>query len=121
MNPVAKYAALSALALIGLGALAGCGEKNEPAAPGQQAASPTPVDRGGGGATLATSAATVTEGKKDLKEAVCVVCAVDEGTSTPEPVRGSIEYPKGSGRYYYFCNEGEKAEFISSPSKYAKP
>ena len=46
-----------------------------------------------------------------------MICAAKEGTTTPEPVKASIEY-KGKG--YYFCNEAEKAEFISNPTKYVQ-
>ena len=40
------------------------------------------------------------------------------GSSEPRgrPVKASIEY---EGKGYYFCNEAEKAEFISNPKKYA--
>lgn len=48
--------------------------------------------------------------------AVCVVCHVKEGTNKPETVSETINY---KGKTYAFCNESEKAEFISEPKKYA--
>lgn len=121
MKTAAKYAALSVLATAGL-VILGCGEKSETdsATPPAQTSSPAPASTGaaetGGGATSIKTAATVTDGKKDLKTAVCVVCAADGKPHGEEEVRASIEY-KGKG--YYFCNEAEKAEFISNPRKYA--
>jgi cobalt-zinc-cadmium resistance protein CzcA len=49
-------------------------------------------------------------------KAVCVICAVKEGTRKPEPVRAVLKY---KGKTYPFCSIEEKAEFISNPSKYA--
>jgi YHS domain-containing protein len=49
--------------------------------------------------------------------AVCVICATNAGKPTdPEPVKEVINY---KGKTYAFCNESEKAEFISNPAKYA--
>lgn len=48
--------------------------------------------------------------------AVCAICAVKEGTNSPEAVAAVLDY---KGKTYAFCNEGEKAEFISNPTKYA--
>ena len=52
--------------------------------------------------------------KGDL--AICVVCAVNEGSTEKEPAHEVIDY---EGKTYSFCNEEEKAQFISSPAKYA--
>lgn len=45
----------------------------------------------------------------------CVVC-VTNGEAKVEPVAETIDY---EGKTYAFCNESEKAEFISNPGKYA--
>lgn len=49
-------------------------------------------------------------------KAVCPVCAVKEGKKVMEPVKSSLKY---KGKIYYFCDQKDKAEFISNPSKYA--
>jgi hypothetical protein len=46
----------------------------------------------------------------------CVVCVVKEGSREVEPVAETLDY---KGKTYVFCNESEKAEFISNPTKYA--
>jgi YHS domain-containing protein len=46
----------------------------------------------------------------------CVVCVVKEGSKEEEAVVETLDY---KGKTYVFCNESEKAEFISDPSKYA--
>lgn len=46
----------------------------------------------------------------------CVVCVVKEGSNKEESVVATLDY---QGKTYVFCNEAEKAEFISSPAKYA--
>lgn len=112
MNWTARRNAIHAVALLGTVALAGC------AAPKPEVAAPPPAPAA---SASAATGATVTDGKKDLKEAVCVVCAANgghEGQVHPEPVAASVLY---HGKGYYFCNEGEKAEFISNPTKYAVP
>ena len=48
--------------------------------------------------------------------AICVVCAVNEGSKEKEATVETIEY---EGKAYAFCNEEEKAQFISSPAKFA--
>jgi YHS domain-containing protein len=50
-------------------------------------------------------------------KAVCVVCAKKTGKQELEPVHSSLVY---KGKTYYFCEDKEKAEFISNPAKYAK-
>jgi len=111
----------AAVAALTASVLAGCGDKaTEPAPP--QGATSMPAAPGAqtqsDPSTPPKTAATVTVGKKDLKEAVCVICAVKSGATNPapEPVVASIEY---NGKGYYFCNDSEKAEFISNPDKYA--
>lgn len=46
----------------------------------------------------------------------CVVCVVKEGSKKEEPIVETLDY---KGKTYVFCNESEKAEFISDPAKYA--
>lgn len=46
----------------------------------------------------------------------CVVCVVKEGSREEEAVVETLDY---KGKTYVFCNESEKAEFISNPAKYA--
>jgi len=50
-------------------------------------------------------------------KAVCVVCAKKTGKQELEPVHSSLVY---KGKTYYFCEDKDKAEFISNPAKYAK-
>ena len=117
MTVLSRCMALFLLATVMVLPLAGCGEKpgDAPTPPATNPAAGGP-QTGGGGARTDATAATVTDGKQDLKEAVCVVCAADGKPHGPEPVKASIEY-KGKG--YYFCDEAEKAEFISNPARYA--
>ena len=49
-------------------------------------------------------------------QALCAICAVKDGTTAKEEVKATLDY---QGKTYAFCNEDEKAEFISNPSKYA--
>ena len=53
--------------------------------------------------------------KKKGDQAVCAVCAVKEGKAVDEKVAETLDY---EGKTYTFCNESEKAEFISTPAKY---
>lgn len=46
----------------------------------------------------------------------CVVCVVKEGNPGEETVAETLDY---QGKTYAFCNEKEKAEFISEPAKFA--
>lgn len=50
-------------------------------------------------------------------KAVCIVCATKSGKQELEPVHSSLNY---KGKTYYFCEDKDKAEFISNPAKYAK-
>lgn len=54
--------------------------------------------------------------KKKGDQGHCAVCVVKEGRPSEEPVAETLDY---KGKTYVFCNESEKAEFISEPSKYA--
>ena len=48
--------------------------------------------------------------------AICVVCAVNEGSTEKESAVETVDY---EGKTYSFCNEEEKAQFISTPAKFA--
>ncbi len=53
---------------------------------------------------------------KKANMAICVVCAVNEGSTENEAAHEVIDY---EGKTYSFCNEEEKAQFISTPAKFA--
>lgn len=72
---------------------------------------------GGGASTAASPAYAYNAGSlKKGDMAICVVCAVNEGSKEKEATVETIEY---EGKAYAFCNEEEKAQFISSPAKFA--
>ena len=56
--------------------------------------------------------------KKKGDKGHCAVCVVKEGKPGEETVAETLDY---KGKTYVFCNESEKAEFISEPAKYAGP
>lgn len=68
-----------------------------------------------------TSPATVVAydigSKKKGDMGVCIICNAKEGMTAEEEVIETIDY---QGKTYVFCNEAEKADFISDPSKYVK-
>ena len=73
----------------------------------------TPAAAGQGNApAYAYSQGSIKKG--DL--AICVVCAVNEGSSEKEAAHEVLDF---EGKTYAFCNEEEKAQFISSPAKFA--
>ncbi len=47
----------------------------------------------------------------------CVVCVAEGSGHGEEPAAETINY---KGRTYAFCNQNEKADFISDPDKYAR-
>lgn len=49
-------------------------------------------------------------------KAHCAVCFAKDGKTTEEEAKEVLDY---KGKPYAFCNESEKAEFISDPAKYA--
>jgi len=104
-----------ALALSGMTALAGCSQKQAEAPgaeAGQTAQAPTSATPASN-VVLANPQGSVKVGG----EAVCVICNRNEGKTYVEPVAATLDY---KGKTYAFCNEGEKAEFISNPAKYAQ-
>lgn len=64
----------------------------------------------------AASYAYETDSKKKGDTGLCVICVVDEGSTMEEEAIETIDY---EGKTYLFCNEAEKATFISEPAKYA--
>lgn len=113
---VRLLAVLSVLAVMGF-SLAGCGDKpaetTDTAAPGATAATTGTTPAATNAATAGFPKGTVKVGDK----ALCVVCAVKEGTTAAEDVKATLDY---KDRTYAFCNDAEKAEFISNPAKYAQ-
>ena len=92
------------MGLVCLALLGGCSQRELPAGSTPAASAPA--------AQAAYAQGSIKKGDKGL----CVVCAVKEGSSKEEPVVETLDY---QGKTYVFCNESEKAEFISSPAKYA--
>lgn len=122
MKNVLFNTAMAALVIAGV--LTGCGQKETDQVATTATTSPTVSTVASPGMTEATSArsfAVVTgQPKGSLKvggRAVCAVCAVKEGTKETEEVKDVLDY---KGKTYGFCNESEKAEFISEPAKYAQ-
>ncbi|MGI8924932.1 MAG: hypothetical protein ACR2HJ_13060 [Fimbriimonadales bacterium] len=99
MKNIAIIAAFAALAI------AGCGNKDEGAANTETPATTTPV------------AMSYDQGSKKVgDQGVCAVCMIKEGkTPAEEEVKAILDY---GGKTYVFCDEAEKAEFISDPKKY---
>ncbi|MBX3172340.1 MAG: hypothetical protein KF760_33355 [Candidatus Eremiobacteraeota bacterium] len=54
--------------------------------------------------------------KKKGDKGHCAVCVVKEGKPAEETVAETLDY---QGKTYVFCNEKEKAEFISEPARFA--
>lgn len=118
-----KFQLIPVLALAGITfALAGCGDKPAENANPETAATPSVTTAASPAAATpaagTTTAATTSKPKGTLKVgdmAICAVCAVKEGTKEPEHVKDVLDY---KDQTYGFCNESEKAEFISDPAKY---
>ncbi|MEW6278141.1 MAG: CusA/CzcA family heavy metal efflux RND transporter [Candidatus Eremiobacterota bacterium] len=92
---------LAALAAL---SLAGCGPSNQAGSPTPSTAATPP--------TVAYPQGSIKKGDK----AFCVVCVVKDGEGKEEAAAETLDY---EGKTYAFCNESEKAEFISNPSRYA--
>lgn len=94
--------------------LTGCNPENSP--------NSAPPANPSANAKSAAPAAIIAEGAPEgsIKVgdmAVCAICMVNAGKPTePEPVKDVLNY---KGKTYAFCNQDEKAEFISNPTKYA--
>jgi YHS domain-containing protein len=110
--------ALAALSVMGM--LAGCGPKEEATTgtPSTAASPATTIATPDAGAakTVAVSTGLPKGTLKVGGRAVCAVCSVKEGTKETEEVKADLDY---KDKTYGFCNESEKAEFISNPAKYA--
>ena len=112
-----KTLCIAVIGGVSLLALAGCSPKEEPAS----TSSPAISSSNSNGGTTTPAQVVVSTGKPlgSLKvggSAVCAVCSVKEGTKAEEEVKATLDY---KGKTYGFCNESEKAEFISEPAKYA--
>lgn len=82
---------------------------------------PTPAPTAVSAPSPTTAAVTAAYPQGSIKkggQGVCVVCFTKEGTSVQETVAETIDY---KGKTYVFCNEAEKAEFISEPGRFTKP
>jgi YHS domain-containing protein len=109
------YALIAALAAL---ILAGCGSGDQTATP---PADTPPVAKTPetGGTPAGDPAIKVAYDEGSIKKgdkAHCVICVVKEGSKDEEAVAETLDY---QGKTYAFCNENEKAEFISDPAKYA--
>jgi YHS domain-containing protein len=94
---------------ITLGLLAGCSkDAGSPAANPPAASGPTAQPA----AAIGNALGSVKVGD----QALCAICVVNDGTTAKEEVKATLDY---KGKTYAFCSEDEKAEFISSPARYA--
>jgi len=91
----------------------GCAEKEAGTSQSTGTAPAANAPSGGAAVQVAYEPGTINVGDK----AVCVICNAKEGSTAPEEVKETLDY---DGKTYAFCNESEKAEFISDPKKYAK-
>jgi YHS domain-containing protein len=104
---------LISLSLFAALAIGGCGSNDastDASAPAPSASS----DKGGSAVVVAYDLGSKKKGDKGI----CVICNKNEGTTAEEDVVETLDY---QGKTYVFCNEKEKADFISDPKKYAKP
>lgn len=106
---------LCILALMAI--LAGCSGGGAPTSSpsaGATTAQAAPATSGSPAMAAAHSYAQGSIKKGDM--ALCAVCAVNDGATEKEAAVETIDY---EGKTYAFCNEEEKAQFISSPAKFA--
>lgn len=88
-------------------ALVGCSQSPS----GQTAGTASPAASAPSAVKVAYEPGSIKKGDKGH----CVVCVVKEGSKKEEPIVETLDY---KGKTYGFCNESEKAEFISDPAKY---
>lgn len=102
-------------ALITAAILSGCSQNADPQPTTAVTATPATVSATG---TPAQAAAYAYEegSKKKGDKGLCVICAVTEGATEEEVAAETLDY---EGKTYMFCNEPEKATFISTPAKFA--
>ncbi len=94
--------------------LTGCGNSPTP----ESSPTSSPATSTNASSPAAHGPAAYDQGsKKKGDKAICIVCNVREGTTEEEAVVETLDY---QGKTYTFCNESEKAEFISEPSKFVK-
>ena len=100
--------------LITLSILSGCSQTSEsqPAATATSAPAVSSTGTPAQAAAYAYETGSKTKGDTGL----CVICVVNEGSTMEEEAIETIDY---EGKTYLFCNEAEKATFISEPAKYA--
>ncbi|MBC7806987.1 MAG: hypothetical protein H7145_12640 [Akkermansiaceae bacterium] len=113
MKNSSSYAAIAAFCIAGL--LAGCAPQEAKNAATAPVTMPTATTD-----AVKTVAVVTGQPKGSIKvggRAICAVCAVKEGTKEPEEIKDTLDY---KNKTYGFCNESEKAEFISEPTKYAQ-
>jgi YHS domain-containing protein len=93
--------------------LSGCNTSQTPAA----STSKTPTVAASASAAPTTVAHAYEEGSiKKGDMVLCAICVVNGGETAKEAAVETIDY---EGKTYAFCNEEEKAIFISEPKKYA--
>ena len=93
-----------------------CGCNQAPESQPTTAADAPAVSATGTPAQNAAAYAYKEGSKKKGDNGLCVICVVNEGSTTEEEAIEIIDY---EGKTYLFCNEAEKAIFISEPAKYA--
>jgi|DeeseametaMP2916_FD_contig_21_993356_length_686_multi_7_in_0_out_0_1 YHS domain-containing protein len=106
---------------LGLGALmtaatlSGCSQNADPQP--TTAVTTTPATVSATGTPAQAAAYAYEEGSKNKGDmGLCVVCVVNEGSNEEEVAAETLDY---EGKTYLFCNESEKATFISAPAKFA--
>ncbi len=105
-------AAIALVCLVLVTSLTGCGNSST------TGSSPTASPASTSSNPAGQSPAAYAQGsKKKGDQAICIVCNVREGTTAEEAVVETLDY---QGKTYTFCNESEKAEFISEPGKFVK-
>jgi YHS domain-containing protein len=92
--------------------LSGCNQST----PTPTAASNTPTVSVTGTPAQAVAYAYELGSKKKGDTGLCVICVVNEGATEEEVAAETLDY---EGKTYMFCNEAEKATFISETAKYA--
>lgn len=106
--------AIALVSLLLAASLTGCG--NSPTTESRPTASPATTTNSSNHSGQ-SPAAYAQGSKKKGDQAICIVCNIREGTTAEEAVVETLDY---QGKTYTFCNESEKAEFISEPGKFVK-
>ena len=107
-----KFKILSVIATVALAA--GCSGQQSPAQNSTPVAVSSPSQNATAGTEVSHGYPLGSKKKGDL--ALCAICTVNDGTTAEEAAVETIDY---EGKTYTFCNESEKATFISSPEKFA--